>query len=174
LMNKGLEVIEARWLFDIPVENVTVLVHPRSIVHSMVEFADGAVKAQLSVPDMRLPIQYALTYPGRLENDSLPQMDWANLSDLTFAPPDMVKFPCLGLAIEAGKKGGTYPAVLCAADEAAVGLFLERRIGFTRISRIVGKVLGCHSGKTHPSLEDIMAADAWARKTVLDIIKEEA
>jgi 1-deoxy-D-xylulose-5-phosphate reductoisomerase len=174
LMNKGLEVIEARWLFDVPVQNVTIVVHPRSIVHSMVEFADGSVKAQLSIPDMRLPIQYALTYPDRLENTSLPHLDWRNMSDLTFTPPDMVKFPCLRLAVEAGKKGGTWPAVLCAADEVAVELFLSGRIGFTDISRLVSQALDRHSGKNHPSMDEIMAADKWARQTVLDIIKEEA
>jgi 1-deoxy-D-xylulose-5-phosphate reductoisomerase len=173
LMNKGLEVIEARWLFIVPMENVTVLVHPQSIIHSMVEFVDGSVKAQLSVPDMRLPIQYALTYPDRLLNASLPHLDWDIFTGLTFTQPDMEKFPCLRLAVEAGKKSGTYPAVLCAADEVAVDLFLSQRIGFADIPRIVRQVLEKHHNIAHPSMEEIMAADNWARKTALSIIKEE-
>jgi 1-deoxy-D-xylulose-5-phosphate reductoisomerase len=174
LMNKGLEVIEARWLFNLPVANVTVLVHPQSIVHSMVEFADGSVKAQLSVPDMRLPIQYALTYPERLPNDSLPHLDWGSFSGLTFEKPDTERFPCLRLAVEAGEKGGTYPAALCAADEVTVELFLSQRIRFLDIPRIVGKVLERHSSRAQPSLEEIMVADSWARMMVSNIVKEEA
>jgi 1-deoxy-D-xylulose-5-phosphate reductoisomerase len=169
LMNKGLEIIEAHWLFGIPVTEVKILVHPQSIVHSMVEFIDGSVKAQLSRPDMRLPIQYALSYPNRLPNTSLPRLNWANFADLTFRQPDMAKFPCLRLAIEAGKKGGTYPAVLCAADEVAVDLFLKEKIRFSDIPRIVSGVLDKHSNKLHPSLEDIKAADIWGRETALEI-----
>ena len=170
LMNKGLEVIEAHWLFNIPVADVKVLVHPQSIVHSMVEFIDGSVKAQLSFPDMRLPIQYALSYPRRLPNSNLPRLDWDNFSDLVFEQPDIAKFPCLGLALDAGNKGGTYPAVLCAADEVAVDLFLQEKIRFTDIPRIVGQVLEKHNGVSRPSLEDIMAADKWARQTALSLI----
>jgi 1-deoxy-D-xylulose-5-phosphate reductoisomerase len=169
LMNKGLEVIEARWLFNIPITDVRVLIHPQSIVHSMVEFVDGSVKAQLSLPDMRLPIQYALTYPDRLPNETLSSFDWADFADLTFAQPDMVKFPCLRLAIEAGKKGGTYPAVLCAADEVAVGLFLKEQLRFTDIPVIIEKVLGKHDSVSHPSIDAIKAADTWAREVVLRI-----
>lgn len=169
LMNKGLEVIEAHWLFDIPVSDVRVLIHPQSIVHSMVEFADGSVKAQLSFPDMRLPIQYALTYPDRLPNDALPCLDWSHFSDLEFRQPDMAKFPCLQLAIEAGKKGGTYPAALCAADEVAVDLFLREKIGFTDIPRVVERVLDKHDNVSRPSLDDIHAADKWARRTTLEL-----
>jgi 1-deoxy-D-xylulose-5-phosphate reductoisomerase len=169
LMNKGLEVIEAHWLFDIPISDIKVLVHPQSIVHSMVEFADGSVKAQLGVPDMHLPIQYALTYPDRLPNDDLPRLDWSHFSDLEFKQPDMAKFPCLQLAIEVGKKGGTYPAALCAADEVAVDLFLREKIGFTDIPRIIEKVLEKHNNVPHPSLDDIHAADKWARRTVLEL-----
>jgi 1-deoxy-D-xylulose-5-phosphate reductoisomerase len=170
LMNKGLEVIEAHWLFGVPVADVKVLIHPQSIVHSMVEFIDGSVKAQLSCPDMRLPIQYALSYPDRLPNPDLPSLDWSNFADLTFRQPDMAKFPCLQLAIEAGIKGGTYPAVLCAADEVAVGLFLQEKIRFTDIPRIVGRVLEEHHGMSHPAIDDIKAADNWARETALKII----
>ena len=173
LMNKGLEVIEARWLFNMPVDNITVLIHPRSIVHSMVEFVDGSVKAQLSCPDMRLPIQYALSYPDRLVNPTLPAIDWSNFTDLTFERPDTDRFPCLRLAIEAGREGGTCPAVLCAADEAAVELFLSGRIGFIDIARLVERVLERHRKVAHPSLEEIMAADAWARELVLELVRED-
>lgn len=170
LMNKGLEIIEAHWLFNVPVEDVTVLVHPQSIIHSMVEFIDGSVKAQLSLPDMRLPIQYALSYPDRLVNPALPRIDWVEFSNLAFEQPDMERFPCLRLAIEAGKKGGTYPAVLCAADEVAVGLFLSGNIGFTDIPRIVEKTLEKHRNKARPVIDDIMAADKWARETASEFI----
>ncbi len=170
LMNKGLEVIEAHWLFNIPFENVEVLVHPQSIVHSMVEFVDGVVKAQLSYPDMRLPIQYALSYPERLANPQLPRLDWSRISQLTFEQPDFDVFPCPRLAIEAGKKGDTYPAVVCAADEVAVELFLSQRIKFTDIAYLVEQTLGQHQAIAHPTLDDIMAADAWAREKVTQLV----
>jgi len=169
LMNKGLEVIEARWLFDMPLDNIKILVHPQSIIHSMVEFADGSVKAQLGMPDMRLPIQYALTYPERLENPQLPRLDWDNIRELNFEPPDFDRFPCLKLAIEAGKKGGTYPAVLCAADETAVELFLSKRIKFTDIPRLVGQAVEEHKATAHPTLEEILAADNQAREKVKEM-----
>ena len=164
LMNKGMEIIEARWLFDLPSENIHVLIHPGSIVHSMVEFADGSVKAQLSVPDMRLPIQYALSYPERLSNPNLPRIDWDRFPSLVFERPDFARFPCLALAIQAVEKGGTSPAVLSAADEVAVGLFLSHRIGFLDIARLVEEMLDRHRNIDRPSLEDILAADAWARE----------
>jgi len=170
LMNKGLEVIEAHWLFNMPVDDITVLVHPQSIVHSMVEFVDGSVKAQLSCPDMRLPIQYALSYPDRLANPELPAIDWSNFADLTFEQPDTDRFPCLRLAIEAGREGGTCPAVLCAADEVAVDLFLSQRIKFIEIPHLVERVLEQHRKVAHPSLDEIMAADARARETVLRLV----
>jgi 1-deoxy-D-xylulose-5-phosphate reductoisomerase len=169
LMNKGLEVIEAHWLFGVPVAEVKILVHPQSIVHSMVEFIDGSVKAQLSRPDMRLPIQYALSYPDRLPNKNLPRLNWLNFADLAFQTPDIDNFPCLRLAIEAGKKGGTYPAVLCAADEVAVDLFLREKIRFTDIPRIISRVLEKHANKLHPSLDEIKAADKWSRVKALEI-----
>jgi 1-deoxy-D-xylulose-5-phosphate reductoisomerase len=172
LMNKGLEVIEARWLFDVSIDSITVLIHPQSIVHSMVEFADGSVKAQLSCPDMRLPIQYALTYPERLDNTGLPRLDWPHFADLTFELPDTDRFPCLRLAIDAGKQGGNSPAVLCAADEVAVGLFLAGRLGFTDIPRLIEQTLAKHTNISHPSLEDIMAAGNWAREKVLALVGE--
>lgn len=171
LMNKGLEVIEAHWLFNVPFENIEVIIHPQSIVHSMVEFVDGSIKAQLSYPDMRLPIQYALSYPERLANPELPRLDWHHISQLTFEQPDLDTFPCLRLAIEAGKKGGTYPAVVCAADEVAVELFLSRRIKFTDITHLVERTLEQHQATTHPTLEDIMAADVWAREKVLQLAR---
>ncbi len=170
LMNKGLEVIEAHWLFDIPIDNIRIIIHPQSIIHSMVEFTDGSTKAQLSYPDMRLPIQYALTYPERLPNERLPGLDWSNITGLTFEPPDLAAFPCLKLAIEAGKNGGTYPAVLCGADELAVELFLSQRIRFTDIARLIEQVLTEHKSTAHPTLEEIMAADNWAREKVRQIL----
>ncbi len=172
LMNKGLEVIEAHWLFDIPFEAIRVLIQPQSIIHSMVEFADGSLKAQLSYPDMRLPIQYALSYPERLANPDLPRINWNQIKSLTFEEPDLNKFPCLKLAMEAGQKGGTYPAALCAADEVAVELFLAGRIGFADIAELVERVLGQHQAQTYPTLEEIMAADSWAKETALRLTGE--
>ena len=170
LMNKGLEIIEAHWLFDSPFENIRVIIHPQSIIHSMVEFADGSVKAQLSHPDMRLPIQYALTYPERLPNPELPRIDWDNITELTFEQPDLGKFPCLKLAIEAGRKGGTYPSVLCAADEVAVDLFLSGTIKFTDIARLIEQLLAEHKTVATPSMEDILAADASTRQRVNQLV----
>ncbi len=167
LMNKGLEVIEAHWLFHTPYGRIDVLVHPQSIIHSMVEFVDGSIKAQLSYPDMRLPIQYALTYPERLPNPRLPRLDWSLVRSLDFEMPDYDKFPCLRLAIEAGKQGGTCPAVLCAADEVAVELFLAGRIRFNDIAGIIARTLEQHQVVASPTLEEIEAADAWAREMLL-------
>jgi len=164
LMNKGLEVIEAHWLFSFPFDSIEILMHPQSIVHSMVEFMDGSLKAQLSWPDMRLPIQYALSYPQRWPNAELPRLDWNKTSSLNFDPVDYNRFPCLKLAVDAGKSGGTYPAVLCAADEVAVKLFLSHTIGFTDIPRIVQTSLEQHRNVPQPSLEEILAADDWARE----------
>lgn len=165
LMNKGMEVVEARWLFGLPPRSIQILVHPGSIVHSMVEFVDGSVKAQLSMPDMRLPIQYALSYPERVSNRYTSRMDWTGPVSLDFEPPDLSRFPCLALAIEAAEAGGTSTAVLAAADEVAVGLFLSHRIGFLDIARLVEHTLGRHCRIDHASLEDILAADAWARES---------
>lgn len=163
LMNKGMEVIEAHWLFGLPYRRISVVVHTESIVHSMVQFADGSIKAQLSRPDMRLPIQYALTYPDRHFNPDLPVMDWGKAMALNFEPPDLARFPCLRLAREAGEKGGTYPAVLCAADEVAVDLFLSHRIGLADIAGLVEDTLEHHRSAGRPSLDEILEADAWAR-----------
>ena len=166
LMNKGLEIIEARWLFDIPVDKISVVIHPQSIIHSMVEFADGSTKAQLSYPDMRLPIQYALSYPERLPNEHFSKMNWDDMKDFTFEKPDYDTFPCLKLAIEAVRKGGTYPAALCAADEAAVELFLRNRIGFMDIPGLIEQVLNEHKSVTDPSLDDILEVDTRVRERV--------
>ncbi len=164
LMNKGLEVIEAHWLFSFPFDSIEILIHPQSIVHSMVEFIDGSLKAQLGSPDMRLPIQYALSYPRRWPSSELPRLDWNEIRSLNFEPVDNDRFPCLKLAVDAGKSGGTYPAVLCAADEEAVELFLSHRISFTDIAKIVQETLEQHQSISQPSLEEILAADAWARE----------
>ncbi|MFH0846454.1 MAG: 1-deoxy-D-xylulose-5-phosphate reductoisomerase [Chloroflexota bacterium] len=164
LMNKGLEVIEAHYLFEMPYADILVLVHPEAIIHSMVVFPDGAVKGQLSYPDMRLPIQYALTYPERTANPELPELDWNKIKHLNLETPDTAAFPCLNLAIEAGKKGGTYPAVLCGADEVAVALFLDRQIKFTDIPYLIDETLSRHQSTSSPVLEEIIAADSWARE----------
>ncbi len=164
MMNKGLEIIEARHLFAIDEKRIEVLIHPEAIIHSMVEFSDGAVLAQMAVPDMRLPIQYALTYPERVKA-SVKHVDFAAIAQLTFRPPDTKKFPCLGLARKAARAGGTAPAVLCAADEEAVKHYLEGNIKFTDISDIIEKVLARHRNtKDALTAGDIVDADAWARE----------
>lgn len=168
LMNKGMEVIEAHWLFGMPWEKIEVVIHPESIVHSLVEFVDGSFKAQLSFPDMRLPIQYALFYPERLPNPQLPKLDIRGVT-LSFGVPDVRQFPCLELALEAGKRGGTFPAVMAAADEIAVDFFLSRRLGFAEIPRVIGETLERHQGAGRLSWEEILAADAWARATAAEI-----
>ena len=164
LMNKGMEVIEANWLFGVPIDRIEVVVHPESIIHSMVEFVDGSVKAQMGPPDMRLPIQYAMTYPERWANPSLPKFHPIEVGKLTFEAMDIERYPCFSLAIDAGKRGGTYPAVLAAADETAVGMFLSYQIGFGEIPKIVEGALAAHDSVEYPSLEDVLDADAWARE----------
>ena len=169
LMNKGLEVIEARWLFDVPYDRIKVVIHPESFIHAMVEFNDGSIKAQMSYPDMRLPIQYALIYPERWANSRLPRLDFDMISNLHFGPVDSTRFPCLKLAIEAGRKGGTYPVVLSAADEIAVSLFLLGQIGFADIIRLLDNVINKHQSIENPSLEEILAVDEWAREEALRV-----
>ncbi len=164
LMNKGMEVIEAHWLFGVPFDRIKVMIHPGSIIHSMVQFSDGSVKAQLGAPDMRLPIQYALSYPERWNNPDMPRTDFADISSLKLMPIDFGMYPCLRLAFEAGERGGTVPAVLSAADEVAVALFLKGEIGFLDIPRLLEDTLGRHSPVQEPSHEDILSADAWARE----------
>lgn len=162
LMNKGLEIMEARWLFDIPVDRIGVLLHPESIVHSLVEFVDGAMIAQMSVPDMRFAIQYALTCPGRYDS-GLPELDLAALNALHFRQPDPTRFPCLQLARQAAETGGTMPAVLNAVNEVAVEAFLAERIPFPGIWKLVELVMPGHDLVIDPDIDAIMAADAWAR-----------
>ena len=174
LLNKGLECIEARWLFDVPLEQIEVVLHRESIVHSLVEFIDGSVKAQLGVPDMRLPIQCALTYPDRLPNASVPRLDLKLIGSLNFGAPQQRQFPCLGLALEAGHRGGSCPAVLAAADEVAVQHFLAGHIRFLDIPRAIEDALSAHQALEDPSLEEVLAADAWARSFAEDWVKAKA
>jgi len=154
MMNKGLEVIEARWLFDVPAERIEVMVHPQSVIHSMVQFADGSVKAQLGVPDMRVPIQYALSYPYRLYSD-IPRLDFEKYTALTFEKPDMQRFPALDLAYQALKDGGNRPCVMNAANEAAVEAFLNGRIGFTDIPRWIEQAIQRIAYIANPTLDQL-------------------
>ena len=163
LFNKGLEMIEARWLFDIEMARVRVVVHPQSIVHSMVEFVDGSLIAQLSTPDMCLPIQYALTYPERVVSERV-QTNFPKIGTLTFEEPDVERFPAIELARRAGEVGGTLPAVLNAANEMAVEAFVNRKINFPQITETVRRTMDAHQVVSHPTLEEILAADDWARK----------
>lgn len=173
MFNKALEIIEACWLFDLPAEKIEVVVHPESVVHSMVEFVDGSVLAQLCPPDMRTPIQYALTYPQRLEGIGRRlQMDRA--FSLTFEPPDMQKFPALRLAYEAASARGTSGAVLNAANETAVAAFIAGRVPFGMICQIVERTIRSHKLQPHPSLDDLLEADRWARSKAETLINEVA
>jgi len=165
MMNKGLEVIEARWLFRIPVEKIEVLVHPEAVVHSLVEFVDGSILAQLGVTDMRIPIQYALSYPKRLPS-SLPSLNLVQWKHLTFEPPNKKKFPCVGLGYQAALLGGTVPAVLNAANEACVRAFLEDQLAFPRIPGLIEKTLRSHRLVAKPTLAEILEADAWAHEEI--------
>jgi 1-deoxy-D-xylulose-5-phosphate reductoisomerase len=162
LMNKGLEVIEARWLFGFDADRISVIVHPQSVIHSMVELVDGSVIAQMGVTDMRHPIQYALTFPER-QAGSLHSLDLTTMSDLTFERPDLEKFPCLALAYAALRAGGTMPTVLNAANEVAVEAFLEERIGFYDIPRVIESVMSGHDVTPADSLSTILSADSEAR-----------
>lgn len=163
LFNKGLEMIEARWLFGVPMDRVSVVVHPQSVVHSLVEYVDGAMIAQISSPDMCLPIQYALTYPERVASDRI-QTSLAKWGTLTFEEPDEERFQSIGLARRAGEVGGTLPAVLNAANEVAVEAFCQRKIRFDQIAEVVRKTMDAHQVIRKPSLEQILQADAWARQ----------
>lgn len=162
LMNKGLEIIEASWLFDVPIEKIEVLIHPEAVIHSMVEFMDGALLAQLGVTDMRLPIVYALGYPGRLPMPASLRLNFAEHSRLNFFAPDKNKFPCLELAYEAARQSGSAPCVLSAADEVAVGAFLEDRIHFIQIPQIIEKVMSSHRHVKSPDLSQIQSIHDWA------------
>jgi len=163
LMNKALEIIEARWLFDLKVEQIDVVIHPQSIIHSMVEFCDGSVVAQMGMPDMKVPIQYALTYPERMPLSVQP-LNLSSIGSLTFKKPDMEKFPALRLGYQAAREGGTMGATLNAANEVAVQAFLNGQIKFTEIASSVEKVINNHHYIKNPCLEDILTADAWARQ----------
>ncbi len=169
LMNKGLELLEAMFLFNVEAAKIKVLIHPEALIHSMVEFEDGVVIAQLAAPDMRIPIQYALSYPERSRND-LPRIDFYRLKGLNFEKPDFGKFPCLGLAYQAAKDLGTMPAVLNAANEESVGSFLNKRIKFLDIPKIVAKVMRRHRRLACPDLRQVLQADAWAREEARSII----
>ncbi len=163
LMNKGLEVIEAKYLFDVDINDIEVVIHPQSIIHSMVSYKDGTVMAQLGVPDMKGAISYALSYPERMRTQ-LPAPNFADIGSLTFEKPDLTRFPCLALAYSACKKGGTMTSVLNAANEEAVDSFLNKRIPFVKIPDIIEKVMGRHRVVANPSLDDILEADQWARE----------
>ena len=162
MMNKGLEVIEARWLFDMDADQISVLVHPESIIHSMVEFMDGSTKAQLGIPDMRVPIQYALSYPDRWPAPH-PRISWRDYTSLHFESPDFTRFPCLGLAFEALSRGGSAPAILNAANEVAVDLFLKEKIHFTAIPTLIEMALGNLAADNATNLEAYIAVDQLAR-----------
>ena len=170
LMNKGLEVIEAKWLFDVNTDKIDVVVHPQSIIHSMVQFVDSSIIAQMGCPDMKLPIQYALTYPDRILND-FERLDFSKLSSLTFEKPDLETFPCLKLAYDSLNMGGTYSAVLNAANEVLVNEFLEDKIGFYDIPYYIEKTLDAHKSISKPSLEEILHIDKWSRDFVKECIK---
>lgn len=170
MMNKGLEVIEAAWLFNMEIKNIEILIHPEAVIHSMVEFTDGAMLAQMAACDMRIPIQYALTYPERA-NSGIKSLEFSKIKNLSFYEPDFGRFPCMGLAYDAGKKGGTFPSVLNASNEVAVKEFIEGRIKFIDIPIVIEKVLGFHKGVNDPGLEDILEADKWARIKTKEIFK---
>ena len=164
LMNKGLEVIEAKWLFDLKFDDIDVVVHPQSIVHSLVEYNDHSTLAELGMPDMKVSIQYVLTYPER-KNNNLEPLNLAQIGELTFEEPQTDLFPCLKYAYQAGKKGGTMPAVLNAANEVAVAKFLNGKLKFVQIPKVIAAVMERHQVIADPTLEDIMQADKWARES---------
>jgi len=168
LMNKGLEVIEARWLFDIPSKKMEIVIHPQSYVHSMVQFTDGTILAQLSEHDMKIPIQFALFYPERI-NNNYTRLDFTRISQLTFKKPNFNKFPCIKLAYQALDIGGTMPAVLNGANEIAVNAFLNNRINLTEIPLIIQNTMKNYISKTNPSINDILDADHWARQSALSL-----
>ncbi|MBW2038284.1 MAG: 1-deoxy-D-xylulose-5-phosphate reductoisomerase [Deltaproteobacteria bacterium] len=171
LMNKGLEVIEAHWFFQVPPEKIEILIHPQGVIHSLVEFVDRSIIAQLSIPDMKIPIAYALSYPRRLKVD-LPSLNFVELANLTFAPPDYEKFPSLRLAYQALERGGTLPSVLNAANEMAVDAFLQGRISFDQIPQVVVRTMDGHRATPLKGVDDALQADRWAREKALDFIQK--
>ena len=170
LMNKGLEMIEAKWLFNLRPDQIQIVVHPQSIIHSMVQFEDGSIKAQMGIPDMKLPIQYALAFPKRIANN-FPRLDFRKINSLTFEEPDYRTFRNLGLAIEALKKGGNLPCILNAANEIAVYAFLRNRIGFMDMTDIIEKTMQKISFVQHPGLDEYYESDGEARHYAADMIK---
>jgi 1-deoxy-D-xylulose-5-phosphate reductoisomerase len=170
MMNKAFEVVEAHWLFDVGWDSIEVLIHPQSTVHSMVEFGDGSVKAQMGPPSMHLPIQYALFYPDRRVNEAIPRLPTDQPYSLDFRPLDEGRYPCFRLALNAAKQGGTYPTVLSAADEVAVSAFLAGKIGFTDIYRVVERVLAQHVPSPGDSVAELLSADAWATNQATTIV----
>ena len=171
MMNKGLEVIEARWLFNLPAEKIAVHIHPQSIVHSLVEYCDGAVIAQLGIPDMKTPIAYALSWPERLPLKQNP-LDLCRCSDLSFSEPDLERFACLGLAYQALEKGGSCLAVMNAANEVAVAAFLQEKIGFLQIPEIITRVMNSHEAIAITELDQVLRADSWGREQAARLIAE--
>lgn len=171
MANKGLEVIEAKWLFSVDYDQITVVIHPQSIIHSMVEYVDGAVIAQLGMPDMRIPIQYAFTYPERYPS-AFPRLDLLKTKPLTFYPPDNIAFPALQMAYDAGRTGGTMPCVFNAANEVAVENFLANKVRFLDIPQLIHATMKKHAAVIHPTFEEIIAADAWARNFANELIKD--
>lgn len=171
LMNKAFEVIEAHWLFDVPWEQIDVVIHPQSIIHSMVEFEDGSVKAQMSPPDMRLPIQYALFYPNRVRNSKLPRFDPILTGSLTFEPMEKERYPCFALAMEYGRQPGTWPAALCGADEAAVEAFLAGNLRFIDMAPTIEKVMQAHQSVDSPTPEQSLQAANWARRRLGSLVE---
>jgi 1-deoxy-D-xylulose-5-phosphate reductoisomerase len=170
-MNKAFEVIEAHYLFDVPWDDIEVVIHPQSIIHSMVEFVDGSVKAQISPPDMRLPIQYALFYPDRVYNASIARFDPVATGALTFDAMNSERYPCFQLALDVARRGGTWPAALCGADEMAVELFLSERIGFLEIPTVIEEALNAHAPVMDPSPQDALVASRWAKGQVMKLVE---
>ena len=171
LMNKAFEVIEAKFLFDLDWDNIEVVLHPQSIIHSLIEFNDGSIKAHLGVPDMKIPIQYAIFHPRRLENPLISNLNLSMLKQLTFYPLTSDKFPCFSLGLSIGKLGGSLPAVLTAVDELAVNAFLTQRIKFTEIHRIIETVIERHNRIPTPTIDDILYVDQWARNETNKVFK---
>jgi len=172
LMNKGFEVVEARHLFDVEAEKIEVLIHPEALIHSLVQFVDGTILAQLAVADMYIPIQYALTYPQRVSNN-IPRLDFSKIAKLSFQKPDLVKFPCLGLAMQVARQKGLAGAVLCAADEECVEAFLEGKIKITDFAPLIESVLAELKDKTSPTLDEVLDIDKWAREKINSQFKVE-
>ena len=172
LMNKAFEVIESHWLFNVEWNSIKVMIHPQSTIHSMVEFQDGSVKAQLGPPDMRLPIQYALFYPNRLSNELIPKLDTNNVYSFDLKPLNPDRYPCFELALTTAKNGGTFPTILSSADEVAVNAFLKGKLSFTKIASLIERVINEHKPSSGTDIDEIIEADRWATKRSLQILEE--